>query len=64
MPIIMQIYQTLKNLLANNCKIRFWKCSDLFDDICKRATIHILQNYRYDTIIIKSMVANYNIWTL
>lgn len=64
--VFLNVHEPLQNLLANNRQV--WLRETLWfqflHDVGKRTRIHVLQNNRYGPIVIKRIVAHYNIWAL
>ena len=54
----------MQYLFANCSKIRLWDFVNFLKEICKRPSIHILQDDGDCTIIVERLIANHNIWTL
>lgn len=52
------------DLFTDSSKIWFWNRSDFLQKICKRPTIHVFQDYRYSTVLVKRVVTDNNIRAL
>lgn len=57
-------FQTNYHLFTDYCKIWLWNHVNFLQKICKRSSIHVLQDYGDCAIIIETLIANYNVGAL